>query len=174
MKALLRRIPALPLSPESEGGQALIEFALILPLIFLVIVNMINFGGFIFAWITVANAARVGAEYGIRSSAAVGTPTAATVTQISTVVTNSISSLLNRSTLQVRVCTNRNAVVTCTGTGSGATPSDPEPLSFALAAVDVTYTYSPPIPLFNFPGWSIHATLPATTIHRKAVMRMLE
>ncbi len=47
----------------SEKGQALIEYALILPFIFLLIINLVNFGGFFFAWITVANAARAGADY---------------------------------------------------------------------------------------------------------------
>src|ERR1700733_4156384 len=34
-------------------GQALIEFALVLPLVFLLIVNAVNLGAFLFAWITV-------------------------------------------------------------------------------------------------------------------------
>jgi hypothetical protein len=50
---------------RSEQGQALIEYALLLPLLFLLIVNTVNFGGFLFAWITVSNAARASA---IRSS----------------------------------------------------------------------------------------------------------
>ncbi len=41
--------------PRSRGaGQSLVEFALVLPLLFLLIVNAINFGGFFYAWITVA------------------------------------------------------------------------------------------------------------------------
>ncbi|MGH9648694.1 MAG: PilZ domain-containing protein, partial [Bryobacteraceae bacterium] len=39
-------------------GQALIEFALVLPMAFLLIVNAVNFGAFLFAWISVANGAR--------------------------------------------------------------------------------------------------------------------
>jgi hypothetical protein len=47
--------------PQTEGssvglfaateGQALIEFALILPMVFFLIVNAVNFGAFLFAWI---------------------------------------------------------------------------------------------------------------------------
>src|SRR5258708_28280820 len=48
---LLRLLP-------SEGGHSLVEFALLLPLLFLLIVNAVNFGSFFFAWITVAHAAR--------------------------------------------------------------------------------------------------------------------
>jgi hypothetical protein len=38
----------------------------------------------------------------------------------------------------------------------------------------VTYTYKPYIPLFSFPKLGISATLPSSTIHRKAVVRMLQ
>jgi hypothetical protein len=40
--------------------------------------------------------------------------------------------------------------------------------------VDVTYTYQPLISLWSFPGLGIQATIPSTTIHRQAVMRMLQ
>ena len=42
---------------------------LMLPLLFLLIVNAVNFGGFLFAWITIANAARAGAQYWVLGSA---------------------------------------------------------------------------------------------------------
>ena len=41
-------------------GQALIEYLLVLPMVFLLLVNVVNFGGFFYAFITVANAARAG------------------------------------------------------------------------------------------------------------------
>lgn len=159
---------------RSRRGQALIEFALILPLLFLLVVNAVNFGGFLFAWITVANAARAGAQYWVLGSAAVATPTAATAGQITTLVTNDISSLLSRSSLVVRVCKNNNSVVTCTGTGAQVPPADPEPLTYISTSVDVTYAYQPPISLWTFAKLGIYATLPPTTIHRQAVMRMLQ
>ena len=56
--------------------------------------------------------------------------------------------------------------------------TDPEvtgsPALYVLATVDVTYTYQPIIPLWDFPLLKIHATLPPTTLHKTAVMRMLE
>jgi Flp pilus assembly protein TadG len=159
---------------RSRRGQALVELALMVPLIFLLIVNAVNFGGFMFAWITVANAARAGADYWTVSTAAIGTPAATTAAQVTTLVTNDISSLLSRSTLVVRVCKNNNSVVTCSGSGSGTPPADPEPLTYISASVDVTYTYTPPIALWHFSGLGITATLPPTTIHRQAVMRMLQ
>jgi Flp pilus assembly protein TadG len=156
-----------------KQGQALIEFALVLPLLFLLMVNTINFGGFFFAWVTIANAARAGTQYMIRSGATVGTPTPATAAQVSALVTSDISSLPNRASLVVRICTNNNGVVACSGSGSGTPLSDPEPASYVLGSVDVTYTYRPFIPLWNFP-LGIHATLPTTAIHRQMSMRMLQ
>lgn len=157
-----------------SSGQAVVEFSMILPLIFLLIVNAINFGAFFFAWITVANAARTGCQYWALGSAAIGTPTAATAAQVTGVVTSDISSLLNRASLVVRACRNNNGSITCTGAGSGNPPADPEALNYVSASVDVTYTYKPPIPLFSFPGIGVYVTLPPTTIHRQSVMRMLQ
>jgi Flp pilus assembly protein TadG len=155
-------------------GQALIEFALILPMVFLLIVNALNFGAFLFAWITVANGARAGAQYMAQGRATVGTPTAATAAQITALITSDMSSLLNRASLAVRVCKNNNGVVACSGPGAYLPPSDPEPAKYVLGSVDVTYSYRPLVPLWNFGGLGIHATLPATTIHRQASMRMLQ
>lgn len=158
---------------EGPRGQALIEFALVLPLLFLLVVNTVNFGGFLFAWITVANAARAGAQYMVRGSSAVGTPRLPTPAQITALVTSDISSLINRASLAVRVCTNNNGVVTCSGTGTGMPALDPEPASFVLGSVDVSYTYRPFVPLWEFQNLGIHATLPASTVHRQVSMRML-
>jgi Flp pilus assembly protein TadG len=162
------RAASLPLKVHRDG-QALVEFALIVPLVFLLAVNALNFGGFIFAWITVANAARGASQYMIMSSASPGPPTPATLPQITALVTNDVSSLLNRASIVVAICTNSTTVATgCTAL------SDPEAPAYTLATVDVTYTYHPFIPLFSFPQLHISATLPTTTIHRKAVMRMLQ
>jgi Flp pilus assembly protein TadG len=150
-------------------GQALVEFALLVPLVFLLAVNAVNFGGYLFAWITVANAARSGADYMSMSSASVGRPTAATLAQITTLVTNDVASLMNRSSLVVATCTNNT-----TAANGCTTFFDPEAPTYTLATVDVTYTYKPYIPLFSFPKLGIGATLPSSTIHRKAVVRMLQ
>jgi len=105
-------------SASRVQGQALVEFALILPLVFLLIVNAVNFGAFLFAWITVANGARAGAQYLAMGRATVGTPTPATAAQITALITSDISSLLNRSSLAVRVCKNNNSVQSCSGPGA--------------------------------------------------------
>lgn len=174
-QTFLASVPAKPAeSTPSKGplhrkGQALVEFALMVPLVFLLAVNAVNFGGFLFAWITVANAARAGADYMSMSSASPGAPTRATLAQITTLVTNDLTSLMNRSSLVVATCTNNT-----TAANSCTTLVDPEAPTYTLATVDVTYTYNPYIPLFSFPKLGISATLPSTTIHRKAVVRLLQ
>jgi Flp pilus assembly protein TadG len=155
-------------------GQALIEFALVLPMVFLLIVNAVNFGAFLFAWITVANGARAGTQYMSQGRATVGTPTPATAAQITSLITSDISSLLNRTSLAVRVCKNNNGVIACSGPGAYLPPADPEPTQYVLVSVDVTYTYRPLLPLWDFPALGIHATLPTATIHRQASMRVLQ
>jgi Flp pilus assembly protein TadG len=152
-----------------RSGQALVELALITPLVFLLAVNALNFGGFIFAWITVANAARAGVQYMVMSSASPENPTPATAAQITALITSDVSSLLNRSSVVVATCTNNS-----TSANGCTTLFDPEAPAYTLATVDVTYTYQPFIPLFSFPKVGISATLPTSTIHRKAVMRMLQ
>jgi Flp pilus assembly protein TadG len=158
-----------PEKARQRRGQALIEFALILPLVFLLAVNAVNFGGFIFAWITVAGAARDAADYMIVSSESAGAPTPATLAQVTALVTSDVASLLNRASVVVATCTN------ATSSSNGCTTlTDPEAPSYTLATVDVTYTYKPLIPLFSFSSLKISATLPPATIHRKAVMRMMQ
>jgi Flp pilus assembly protein TadG len=157
---------------QRSHGQALIEFALILPLVFVLIVNAVNFGGFVFAWITVASAARTGANYWILGHASAGARGQPSTTQVSNVITQEVSSLLNRSSLVVKVCHNFNGTTDCTGT----VPSDPEPTHFAIGVVDVTYTYKPLIPTFSFPGVGVSSGFfptGGTNVHRRAVMRIM-
>jgi Flp pilus assembly protein TadG len=174
LRTFLAAIPAQPeqtvpgKEPLRTAGQALVEFALIIPLVLVLTVNAVNFGGFLFAWITVAGAARSGAQYMIMSSASSGAPTAPTGALVTTLVTNDVFSLLNKASLVVAECTNNTASAAC------GTSADPEAPTFTLATVDVTYTYKPLIPLFSFTELGISATLPAGTVHRKAVMRMLQ
>jgi Flp pilus assembly protein TadG len=162
-------------------GQALIEYILVLPMVILLLVNVVNFGGFFYAFITVANAARAGADYAIMGGASVasGHIAAVSASQISTLITTEIASLPNNPSLVVNVCQNNNGTFTtlagsCSSFQSDPNSIDPEPTTYVVTGIDVTYTYQPFIPLFSFPSLNINATLPATTIHRRAVMRSLQ
>ena len=160
---------------RSQRGQSLIEFALIFPLLFLLVANVVNFGAFCFAWITVTDAARAGAEYLMLGGISVGGPSPPTAAQVTTLVTNDVVALPNKASLEVRVCTNNNGTTSCSGPGTYTPPFDPEDKTkYVLASVRVTYTYQPLIPLWEFPFLGIHATLPPTTIHRDAQVRMLQ
>ena len=117
---------------------------------------------------------RIDVRDAVLDAARLGTPTPATAAQITSLITSDISSLVNRASLTVRVCTRNNLVVICSGSGSYVPPVDPEPTKYVLAAVNATYTYQPLLPLWDFNGLGIHATLPPTTIHRDASMRMLQ
>jgi Flp pilus assembly protein TadG len=178
-KAFLRFLHAL----ESSHGQALIEYALTLPLILLLIVNVVNFAGFFFAWITVANAARAGADYAVLGSASAGgsggTISTPTATQISNVIAADVSSLPNSASASINICQAYNGTIvspaiagSCSSTGA---PADPEPSTYTFRWIDVSYTYVPIISAgFSFPGLNIYATIPPTTIQRRVVIRMIE
>ncbi|MCU1248004.1 MAG: hypothetical protein JWQ49_1033 [Edaphobacter sp.] len=163
-------------------GQALIEYILVLPLVFVLMVNVVNFGGFFYAFVTVANASRAAADYAILGGASVASGHIASVSasQVGALITSDIASLPNNPSLSVNVCqstfdpaTSKIAVIVLSGTCSSI-PSDPEPVTYVLTSIDVTYTYKPLIPLFSFPNLHINATLPNTTIHRRAVMRSIQ
>ena len=172
---------------RDSNGQALIEFALMVPLIFLLIINGVNFGGFIYSWITISNAARAGAEYASMGSAYASYPSLATLSQITTLIQNETSSLPGASTTNpaVAICENQNGTAisypptnpttSCSGT---APPNDPETITgvsgaslYTTVAIDVTYTYTPFVPAFSVAGFGIVS--PPGTVHRRTVMRVL-
>lgn len=158
---------------ETEG-QSQIEFILCLPMILLLVVNLVNFGGFFYAWITVANAARAGADYAIMGGASVGAPGAPTATQVTSLITSDISSLPNSSSLSVDICQNNNGTVTTLHGTCSSIPADPEAGSYVLTTVDVTYTYVPFIRAFSFPKLGVYLTLPPTTVYQRADMRSIQ
>lgn len=156
-------------------GQALVEYILVLPVVFLLIVNLLNFGGFFYAWITVADAARSGANYAALGPSAAGAPTAPTLAQVTAVITAEVTSLPNATGTNptVTACQNNGTTTTKFGGGvcSGLTVSaDPE-AGYTDVAVQVVYTYKPYIQLYSI--GSIHLTLPPSTITQTAIMREL-
>jgi Flp pilus assembly protein TadG len=165
---------------SSGSGQALIEYVLLLPLIFMLILNMINFAGFFYAWIGVANAARSGADYAALGGASAGSLKQASGANLYAMISEDIKGLPNSSSLVVQICQNSNgAVSTVYGATCSTTPpagaTDPEPTSYVLTWVDVTYTYTLFIPAgFQFPNLNVYLTIPPTTIKRRAIMRMIQ
>jgi TadE-like protein len=184
-----RRRSALGLGLAAEG-QALVEFALMVPLLFVLIVNAVNFGGYIYDWITVANAARAGAQYAAMGAAYAGYPPAARLSNITTLIQNETAALPNASGSNpvITVCEFNGSAIAFPLTtpttacsdpaGVAAPPQDPETITggagashFTTLAIDLTYTYSAFIPTFNFRLFGI--ILPTTNIHSRIVMRVL-
>jgi Flp pilus assembly protein TadG len=161
-----------------ERGQALVEFALMVPLLLLLTLYAVNFGGLFYSWITVANAVRSAGQYaamGLSSIGPAGPPPLATMSQITTLIQNETASLPG-STPTITVCLNDNGTVTnlsgaACPAGVAAPPVDPEAPGYVSVAVDVTYTYTPFINITSF--FRLPLASPPTTVHQRAVMRLL-
>lgn len=162
---------------RKDAGQAMVEYILVLPIIFLLIMNLVNFGTFTCAWIGVANAARAGADYAVLGGASVGGVRAASGSLVNAVITADTTTLPNSGSMTVKICQNNNGTLTSiyptSGTCSGIA-SDPEASSFVLTSVDVSYNYSPFITAFSFPRLGVYLTLPPTTIRRVTVVRTIQ
>jgi len=168
------RIPA---RMKSRNGAAMIEAALLMPMLLLLILNLVNFGMYIFAWITVNNTARAAAEYSAYNGIAANFPTQPGFAQIQTLVNNDVSSLPNSGTATLYMCSNTAGAVTCSGSCPGndcVTPADPEAV-YTIDSVDVEYTYAPLFSAFSIPSLGISLTLPLSPeIHRQAAMRSMQ
>ena len=171
------------------GGQAMIETALVLPLLLGLAFNAINFGYFFLVTVNIAAAPRTGALYSILGPATPATPELPSAASVSTLTTNDLTgALYSGATTGVEVCTNNSIggslVSTCSqfnGSPSYATMlADPEPSNFILSQVDVTYTFTPLIDqrLFNLilmvsPICSGSGGGVTCTFHRRVAMRVM-
>ena len=173
------------LSGRGASGQAIVELALVAPLLLLVIINVLNFGGFFYTWISIANAARAAGDYMVMGDKTVGAPKPPDAGQVRNLVLDELAALPNSNTVVVRICSrtpSNNATVGCSVGAVGDFPNPPaedvatrpEAYLYVTTWVDVKYVYAPFVPLFSFPGMGIYATLPPTTVHRQVVMRMLQ
>lgn len=166
---------------KRRAGQSLVECALVLPLLILLIVNVVNFGAFFYAWISVANAARTGSQHFASGGVSIGGIEPPTAAAVQALIVEDLKSLPNPGSIQV--CVSRSDKVGAICNAGAAPPGAPPaadtpegnpPVTFIVAAVDVSYTYQPIIPTWSFPGLGIYSTLPPTTLHRQARMRLLQ
>jgi Flp pilus assembly protein TadG len=162
---------------RSCSGQSVVEFALMFPLMFLLVVNAVNFGGLLYSYITVTNAARAGAAYMILGKSALGgAPVLPSTAAVQAIVNADLVSLPNASNAIVSVCGNFNGTtqwlnssdkyVACTMPSNPPTDStyaDPQPATSILGTVQVQYTYCPFINSWNFPNLGVYSTLPGCT-----------
>ena len=153
------------------SGQALIETAIVLPLILLLVLNVINFGYFFVVALNLTASPRSAVEYSIVGfqtpnslplpaagppsttttvsylsqqdlTGAISSPTSATIQVCSSTI--GVNGTGSTQTTQCKSCTGSSCGAG--GTGSPAPVSDPEAPIFILDRVDVDYTFSPPIP----------------------------
>jgi len=68
------RFRAPPNDRPVPRGQGMVEFALVLPLLIILLVMAVDFGRVFFQWVGVSNASRIGANYAARNPDAWGTP----------------------------------------------------------------------------------------------------
>jgi Flp pilus assembly protein TadG len=119
-------------------GQALVEFALVLPIFMLLVTGMLDFGFALYSRMTVINAAREGARAAV---------TAADKTLIPVLVSSAVDRADNGLTLGKSAACVAIATIpapcrfTSSGPGTLAKPGD-------AVNVSVTYTYQTFFPLF--------------------------
>jgi Flp pilus assembly protein TadG len=138
--AVTRRVGSAP----SQRGQAMIELALILPILLLLTIGVIEFGRVAYFSIEVADAARAGAQYGTQSLADAANN--GNITQ---------AALNNAPDIGPGLLTVNPPLLSCVcpGTGSvtGALCAGPLGCSYPLVYLTVTTTY-PLSTLFQYPG----------------------
>lgn len=162
---------------RSSSGQALLETALVMPLLLTIVLNAVNFGYFFLMALNITSSARSSGLYSIMGAA---TPAATALPPAgSSTSTNSVSYLAYQditgavyspsTNAGVQVCSpsvgvnnagGTNQTSKCSTFGSvGSFPapdSDPElnsgntATAFLLNRVDVAYQFRPPIPLMPF------------------------
>jgi Flp pilus assembly protein TadG len=146
---------------KETRGQAMIETALMLPLLLEIVFNTINFGYFFLVALNITAAPHSGALYSILgSSTPIGVDLAdpgpaGTQTSISYLTLSDLTGAVNRgSDAGVQVCTPKSGtsgsgaslITVCTQYNSSpayAPDPDPEAPAFVLNRVDVTYTFRP-------------------------------
>jgi Flp pilus assembly protein TadG len=185
---------------KETRGQAMIETALLLPLLLEIVLNTINFGYFFLIALNITAAPRSGALYSILgdstpinvSLADAGPPDPATRATVSGLTLGDLTGAIHDGdSAGVQVCTPK---VGTSGSGAGlvtlcvqyngspahAPDPDPEAPAFALNRVDVTYTFRPLLDqrLFNLillatPVCSGTGGGVTCTFHRQVSMRAM-
>ena len=113
---------------RSDRGQALVELAMIAPVLIILMLGVIDYGRVYFAYISVTNGARIGADY-----AAIGPTQAADTAAIKAAALGDTTDLLNLSP------TNPEVTVVTASDSQGSLYAD----------VTMTYTFTT---LFPWPG----------------------
>jgi Flp pilus assembly protein TadG len=133
---------------SERRGQALVEFALVAPIFFLLLFGLIDFGRYVYYVQILNNAAREGARYAIVHGAKgiprTGPPDDPTGASVKSTVKNYLTGVIGQSSaLTVDVCwdTKNGVGPACSGDNSRGTP----------VSVNVTYQFRSVIPIVPIP-----------------------
>lgn len=141
---------------KGEGGQALVELALSMPLLITLLIGAVEFARMAFASIEVSNAALAGVQYGAQD-----TTTAADTTGIQTAASNDAPDVTLGTTTTSTSC------ICSDGSASACLSTDCS--TSAIEKIVTVKTQATFTPLIHVPG------LPGTfTLHGQAVQKVLE
>ena len=144
----------------SDGGQSLVEFALVFPLFMLIIFGIFDAGRLIYTYNTVSNAARDGARVAIVNQSASGTDTCDTTSPTAWSVGCALQAAIGLGLQPADVVVEyRNP----TDTAACATP-----LIGCIASVAVTGTYRPLTPVIG----QLIGDVPVTSTTKMAIERV--
>lgn len=137
----------------NEAGGAAVEFALILPILILMLAGIADLGKMVYVRSVLESAARAGAQASFADPSATATIEAAVQTAITA---SGIDNVVTPSAAQACECSNGTAVDCTTGTcATGAVRH--------YVTVTATTTYTPMINITNLPfGLGVDLTTPLT------------
>ena len=154
---------------ERCRGVALTEFALVIPVVFVLFIGILDFGRVFYAAMAVSHAARAGVQYGAQDDGKSGDFPG--MRQAATDALGDVSNLTVTACRYCRCADGTGSCATCPAdnadlcaTGSGCLNSCPSdaPQVFVQVTVDKVFTT-----LFPYPG------IPKTTdINRRAIIRV--
>ena len=174
------------INDHGQGGQSIIESALVLPFLIVILFNTVNLGYFLFAALNLTTAPRQGAEYSIQGHVSLLQDILPNAGLVQTLVDQGITGAIPAATgiAQYQVCTpsiivdgsglqnegTADQIPNCLQYNSSPSPApdpDPEAPLLILNRVDTWYQVSPLIPgaLFNL--------FPTPNIHRFVEMRVM-
>ena len=152
----VRSISHVEVKSKCDAGNALVEFALTLPVLVALILGAVELGWVTYGSIEVMNAARAGASYGCQNSTAAGDTTG----------------IQNTAALDAPDIPLGTTTVTTSCTCSDGSASTCQPTDCSGSSIETILTVNTQAtvtPLFHLPG------LPTTlTLHGKAVEKVLQ
>lgn len=142
MKPNLSHFRLLKLRCQNEAGQALIEMALILPLLTVMLLGSIEFGRLIYASIEVSNAAKAVAQYAAMNGGGYMDTTGMNYVANSDAydLTNALSTPITATTSYACSCSGGEA---CSLNTPPASPTCPTSHAIVTVTVQTTATFSP-------------------------------